>query len=258
LKQHCWRPAAWACRGANCWPIPGEQSTKLPDEASTGLIERRAHSEPLAYLLGSVEFYGRPFAIDRRALIPRPETELLVERALRVLAEEQGSPLVVDVGTGSGCIAATLALEAPHVRVVGSDVAANALGLAAENVRRHALECRVPLVRGNLLSWLRATPRLIVANLPYVPRAALAELPVDVRCFEPLPALDGGPDGAELIVGLLDQARELGFGQLLAEIDCRHARVVKSAAASRFPARPVAILPDLSGRERFLLVGPRG
>ena len=219
------------------------------------LIARRTRREPVAYLVGEREFYGRPFFVDRRALIPRPETELLVEVALRELSPGPRRPLVVDVGTGTGCIAATLALEAPSMRVIAADVSESALDLAGTNLLRHGLAGSVRLLRGDLLSWLGSGPDLVVANLPYVPSETWESLPSDVRDFEPRLALDGGPGGAELIFRLLEQAARLGIGALLAELDPRHASQVRAAAAAAFPGRAVEVLTDLAGRERLLRVG---
>jgi release factor glutamine methyltransferase len=248
---------------SHCLGQPRAQLLAHPDAPVEGaaaarfveLIARRARGEPTAYLVGTREFFGRAFRVDRRALIPRPETELLVERALRALDGAVGQPLVVDVGTGSGCIAASIALEAPAARVVASDVSADALRLASENLAGCGLQQRVWLVRGNLLTWLRADPDLILANLPYVPREALADVPADVREFEPRLALDGGVGGAQLVLELLDQASGLNFGHLFAELDSRHAAAVAGAARARFPDRQVALLRDLADRDRLLHVG---
>jgi release factor glutamine methyltransferase len=219
------------------------------------LVARRALGEPIAYLVGEREFYGRPFFVDRRALIPRPETELLVEAALQELSRGAPRPLVVDVGTGSGCIAATLALEAPSARVVAADLSASALSLARRNLARHGLERSVRLVCGDLLRWLGQAADLLVANLPYIPSEAWSALPPDVRDSEPRLALDGGPGGAVLIRRLLVQAARLGVGALLAELDPRHADEVRAAAQSAFPGRPVEVLADLAGRQRLLRIG---
>lgn len=221
------------------------------------LVERRARHEPLAYLVGEREFYGRPFTVDRRVLIPRPETELLVDLALQELRRTEAPALVVDVGTGSGCIAATLALEAPAARVVAVDIDVAALQVAHANLTRHGLARRVHLVQGDLLSWLGCPVDLVVANLPYVPSERFPELPSDVRDYEPRYALCGGPGGARIILALLEQASSLGVGALLAEIDAGHAQQVVAAARALFPDRTVELCPDLAGQERFIRVGRR-
>jgi release factor glutamine methyltransferase len=230
------------------------------------LIERRARFEPIAYLIGEREFYGRSFLVDRRALIPRPETELLVEAALAQLRELSSSPLVVDVGTGSGCIAGTLALELPEARIVAVDISSSALELARLNLQRLGVSERVRLVHGDLLTWLRLDPHpdrrrltwndfVIVANLPYIPAEAYGALPPDVQEYEPLLALDGGPAGTGLLARLLLQASKLRIGGLLAELDPRQAHDVRAMARSCFQGRAVDVLADLAGRERLLRVG---
>jgi release factor glutamine methyltransferase len=269
----------------------------------TSLVARRAAHEPTAYLRGQREFYGRPFQVDPRVLIPRPETELLVDLALETLhvtpflgprasspprpgctgrrsaerrpslagrtggwtaqhrpaaraIENERGPFVVDVGTGSACIAATLALELPAARLFAVDPSPDALAVARANLHRHHLAHCVRLIQGHLLSWLRSPPDLVVANLPYIPAEAWHELPPDVRDYEPRLALDGGPGGATLLLQLIDQAATLGVPTLLAELDPRHAEVVRLAARAAFPGRPVEILPDLAGLDRVLHVGP--
>jgi release factor glutamine methyltransferase len=234
--------------------------TAGPDQTHRydALVERRARGEPLAYLTGEREFYGRSFLVDPRALIPRPETELLVETALAEFSTGPAQVSIVDVGTGSGAIAATLALELPGARVIVSDISPEALDLARENLGRHGLGRRVPLVRGDLLGWLRGPVDLVVANLPYVPAETFDSLPRDVREYEPRLALDGGHGGARLLMRLLEQASRLEVGTLLAELDPRHADEVRVKAVSYFPDRPVDILQDLAGRERLLRVGRAG
>lgn len=218
------------------------------------LVERRARHEPLAYLIGEREFYGRPFHVDPRVLIPRPETELLVELALQELRHSEGPALVVDVGTGSGCIAATLALELPSVRVIAVDISWEALQVARLNLERYGLERRVQLVQGDLLTWLAGPADLVVANLPYVPAESLSALPPDVLDYEPKRALCGGPGGASLILALLQQASRIGVNALLAELDPRHAREVLETARLLFPQRSIDIRRDLAGWERILWI----
>jgi release factor glutamine methyltransferase len=220
------------------------------------LVDRRARREPYAYIVGRREFYGREFVVDRRVLVPRPETELLVEQALAVVAERRardvGRPLVVDVGTGSGAIACSVALGAPELRVVGVDASAGALAVADVNRRRLGLADRVRLVRGSLLEWLGTPADLVVANLPYLPSARLATLGAEVARFEPRPALDGGPDGTDLIRRLVRQApgRVRPGGTLLLELDPDQVepirRIIRDART--------AVLEDLAGLPRVLRV----
>jgi release factor glutamine methyltransferase len=183
------------------------------------LVERRLRGEPLAYLTGEREFMGLSFNVSPAVLVPRPETELLVETALVLLREGGPSPLVVDVGTGSGAIAVSLAVHHPPVRVVAVDISGAALVVARANARRHGVADRVSFVQGNLLADIGGPADLIAANLPYIPSGELDGLPAEVRC-EPRLALDGGPDGLDLYRRLVPQALRLlkPGGHLLAEL----------------------------------------
>lgn len=201
-------------------------------------VRRRAEREPLQHVLGHWDFFGRPFKTDARALIPRPETELLVEEALARLPRDASGRLAIDVGTGSGVIGITLALERPELRVTAIDRSAPALDLASENAGLHDVTSRVHLVEGDLLSALAPEPAadLIVANLPYIPTTQLAGLAAEVR-RDPVSALDGGPDGLRLIRRLIRDApsclRPGGF--LALEIGAGQAAdVCNSLAAEKY------------------------
>jgi len=164
-------------------------------EPLRGLVKRRSEGVPLQHLLGTVEFFGREFLCDARALVPRPETEQLVEWVLK-LAPEAASFL--DVGTGSGVIALSIALEKPDARVAGSDISPQALSLAAENRSRHGLSERVELVESDLLGAVEGPYDVVVANLPYIPSAEISLLSREVR-HDPVLALDGGAAGLDPI-----------------------------------------------------------
>jgi release factor glutamine methyltransferase len=217
-------------------------------------IQRRAAHEPFAYVVGEREFYGRSFVVDRRVLVPRPETETLIDEAVAILKHQQrsgsASPLVVDVGTGSGAIACTLALEAPFARVVACDLSADALTVAAQNRARLGLSGRLALVRGSLLSWLRAPAELIVANLPYIPAARIQTLMPEVAEWEPRLALDGGPDGLDLVRVLLANATRTmrSGGTILLELDPEQ----MTPAAALLPDAASRVIPDLAGLGRVL------
>jgi release factor glutamine methyltransferase len=228
-------------------PVDADQLARFQ-----ALAGRRAAREPFAYLVGEREFYGRTFQVDRRALIPRPESEQLIELALRASTHLPAEPLVIDVGTGSGCLAVTLAAELPGSFPVGSDRSAEALDLARANAERVGLERRIRFVRGDLLDWLGRRPDLVVANLPYVPSEAFPDLEAEVRDFEPRSALDGGPGGAGLIRRLLQQAAALGVRALLAELDPRQADALLAEARRLFPGLAVGLQSDLAGRARVL------
>ena len=182
------------------------------------VVRRRAAGEPTAYILGEKEFYGIPITVDPRCLIPRPETEHLVDEALTWLrarsadfARRRRPATVVDVGTGSGCIAVALAQEFSAVKILAVELDAGALDVARGNVQRLALESRVSLLQGDLLEPAReeAPFDLIVSNPPYVTSAEMAEVPATVRDFEPRSALSPGDDGLVLHRRLVEEGRYL-------------------------------------------------
>lgn len=184
------------------------------DEAALdALLARRYAGEPIQYIRGRCEFYGREFVVDDRVLIPRPETELLVEATLD---RAPHGARIVDVGTGSGCIALTLALERPDLRVLGVDKSIDALAVAKRN--REHLGARASLAASDLLEAIRAAD-VIVSNPPYIADADVETLTTEVRDFEPRIALTPGPRGTEAIERILDSAgnalvlMEVGFGQ---------------------------------------------
>lgn len=188
-------------------------------------IARRLKYEPTAYIVGYQPFLGLDFKVDKRVLIPRPETELLVENALSLISHSSLDIChfsVVDVGTGSGCIAITLAKKLPTAKVIAIDLSVNALALAKENAITHGVN--VSFLEGDLLSPLKEKVDLIVSNPPYIPTADLAGLDPDVKDWEPVGALDGGNDGLDYIRRLIKDAPahlnpggklmfEFGFGQ---------------------------------------------
>ncbi len=226
------------------------------------LIERRRAHEPVAYIVGHQEFYGLDFYVDGRVLIPRPETELLVEKAIELAGKvgDRGYGLypltLADVGTGCGAIAVSLAVHLPQATIYALDCSAEALEVAARNVRRHGVEGRVHLLRGDLLSPLPEPVDLIVANLPYVSEAELAELPPEIRCYEPLSALDGGPDGLRHIRRLLAQAGGYlrPWGAVLLEIGATQGQAVAELARRHFPAARIEIAKDYGGLDRVVIV----
>lgn len=214
------------------------------------LVGRRLGGVPTAYLLRRREFYGVELAVDRRVLVPRPETETLVEAALE-WARCHSPTLIADIGTGSGAIAVALALQLPGVRVYATDISPQALAVARRNLHALGLEPQVQLLRGDLGEPLPEPVDLIVANLPYVPSDDL------VDTGEPLLARDGGPDGLAIIRRLLQQAPAWlrpGGGVLL-EIDPRQAPAV-AALAERHLGAPTALQRDLAGQLRLGVIGP--
>lgn len=222
------------------------------------MLKRCLNGEALPYVLGWWEFYGRRFSIDPSVLIPRPETELLIEHALEYALRQEDIGLVLDVGTGSGCIAVTLALELPRVRVVAADIDTAALRVARTNAKRHGVAQRIHLVCDNLAGSLAGPFDLICANLPYVPKERLSKL--DVAKREPQRALDGGESGLELIRRLLvGLPRLLSLkGRALFEVDTDHADQVRKRTLSTLPDAAVRIQSDLSGRDRLMVVDRGG
>jgi len=214
-------------------------------------VRKRAEGMPLQHLLGTVEFFGRTYRCDARALIPRPETEQLVEKVLA----EVGNPAVrvVDVGTGSGVIALTLALERPEASVTAVDVSREALALAGENAALHGLSERVDFLESDLLAGVAGPFDVIVANLPYIATGEMAGLSPEVR-RDPVLALDGGDDGLALVSRLIESAPVfLSAGGVLAlEIGHDQAgRVEFLLTANNY--RDIKILRDYQGIERILI-----
>ncbi|MEW6048827.1 MAG: peptide chain release factor N(5)-glutamine methyltransferase [Bacillota bacterium] len=159
-------------------------------------IVRRANREPVAYIVGYKEFFGLRLRVGPGVLVPRPETEFLVELALRVAHRSERALWFVDVGTGSGALAITLAARRPHLAGVGSDISPEVLGYARANARDHGVGDRVAWVQGDGLSWAAGGAfDLVVSNPPYVPAAEIEHLAPEIRRYEPRAALDGGPDG---------------------------------------------------------------
>lgn len=224
-------------------------------ERYQALLARRARHEPVAYIVGHRAFYGLDFFVDRRVLIPRPETELLVERAIS-MARARSLRLIADVGTGCGAIAVTLAVHLPEATLYALDASPDALAVAEANCRRHGVEGRVRLLLGDLLSPLPQPVDLIVANLPYIPRGELRGLPRAIRDYEPLAALDGGEDGLEAIRRLLAQAGEhlRPRGAILLEIGADQGPAVVALARRHFPTARAEIAKDYAGLDRVVIV----
>lgn len=212
------------------------------------LTARRGRGEPVAYLVGRREFMKLDFEVSPQVLVPNPDTETLVVRAIELLRGIGRPARVADVGTGSGCIAIAIAHYVPEAVVVGSDVSAEALEVARRNAERLA-PGRVELVQGSLLEPVGGELDLICANLPYLP--AWAELPAEVRA-QPAQALFAGEDGAELVQALIEQAPErlAPGGVLLTEADAQVFARVRPAAERLFVE--VRVHRDLGGHERVL------
>ncbi len=224
----------------------------VPEQAAVSygqLVRRRADRVPMAYLLGRREFYGRSFAVDPRVLIPRPETEHLVESALNCIGD---GARVLDVGTGSGCIAVTLALERPDSRIVATDLSPGALALAAANCREHGVGDRVRLVRADLLAALRpGVFDVVVSNPPYIDVGDWPSLMPEVRDHEPPEALFAG-DGLDFYRRLFAAGSFLHAGQrLLLEIGKGQLEAVRDLA-ERGGLDVEWVVADLAGIPRVL------
>jgi release factor glutamine methyltransferase len=234
-------------------PIRPDAASRLDD-----LVRRRLAHEPTAYIVGFREFYGLKLACSPDALIPRPETELLVEIALDWLAHLEAAhrPLIVDVGTGNGALAIALAVNCPAARVIAVDTSAQALQLAQRNAESHGVATRVSVVRGDLLSPLRAPADLIVANLPYVSEPDWDALAPEIRAHEPRSALVGGRTGTEAIARLLAQAPALLNARSLLLCECGdvQADALRIEAVRAFPDAWIEVRQDLAGLDRALYV----
>jgi release factor glutamine methyltransferase len=220
------------------------------------IIKRRLSHEPTAYITGHTEFYGLDFYVDQRALIPRPESELLVEEALKFTGEHPAREnlLIAEVGTGSGAIAVTLALNLPQSKIYAIDVSTGALEVAAINCQKYRVENRVQLISGDLLEPLSEPVDLIVANLPYIRDSEIEELSPEIKFFEPRIALAGGEDGLDKIRQLCRQTvnRLRRGGCLLIEIGLEQGEHVTTYLRNLFPSARVEVMPDLSGIDRVV------
>ena len=221
-----------------------------------GLAERRVCREPLSYLVGWREFYGLRFAVRSGVLIPRPETETLVDAALRLAAPRYGyTPVVADVGCGCGAITVALATHLPLARVYAIDSAHVALEVASENFRRHSVEQRVTPLEGDLLAPLTEPVDIVVANLPYVRSGDVAAIQPEVL-WEPREALDGGPDGLAVIRRMLSQipGKVRPGGAILLECDPRQTSGLVREVEERFPGCSSRAVQDLAHLDRVVEV----
>jgi len=237
-----------------------EQDTEVSGQQQSALdafLERRYLREPLAYILGQREFYGITVILTPAVLIPRPETEGLVEHALfmAMMGMESQELTIADVGTGSGAIAINLAIHLPAAKIFAVDVDDAVLDVAAYNVRAHGVGERVSLAIGDLLDAVPEPIDLIVANLPYIPTDRIPTLQPEVQ-QEPALALDGGPDGLDLIRRLLTQAEEKlkDTGIILLEMDPDQIPIIQELAFKHFPEGSTSVEKDLAGMDRILTI----
>jgi release factor glutamine methyltransferase len=216
------------------------------------LVRRRGKGEPVAYITGQREFYGRGYAVTRDVLVPRPETETLVERALAALRGRTTEGVrVADLGTGSGCIAISLAAELPGIEVIATDISAPALEVARSNAER--LGVAVTFAEGSWADGLSGHFDLIVSNPPYVTTGELESVDRDVRDFEPHGALLGGDGGLDAYRSLLDSlAGHVTTTRVMLEVDPRRASEVAAMFAAAYPDASASEIPDLAGRIRVV------
>jgi release factor glutamine methyltransferase len=225
-----------------------KELTSRQEKIFRRLLKRRLGGEPTAYITGHREFYGLEFRVNPDVLIPRPESELLVETTLAI-AKNRPSVIIADIGTGSGALAISLALELPRAKIYATDISAAALETARLNCHRHGVADRVHLLEGNLLEPLREPVDVVVANLPYVRKSELGPQ------SEPPLALDGGAGGTEVIEKLCRQA-EGGLkngGWLLLEIGQGQGEEIKDILHKIFPGGEVKVMSDLAGIERVVI-----
>ena len=240
--------------------IFGEQETAVggPQEQElAGMMEQRLQRTPLAYILGYREFYGINVMVTPSVMIPRPETEGLVEHTLfmALMGMETRELVIADVGTGSGAIAVNLAIHLPAARIYALDNADAVLDVASYNIRAHNVADRVTLCKGDLLEPLPEPADLIVANLPYIPSERIPTLQPEIQ-WEPREALDGGLDGLDLIRRLLTQATEKlkEHGVILLELDPEQVPAVEEMAQRLFPEATTSVEQDLARQDRMFVI----
>ena len=230
--------------------------TDCDRERLDDLVNRRLNREPLNYITGLREFYGLDFEVSDSVLIPRQETELLVDTVISLARSRRKCEMkICDIGTGSGAIAVSVAVNLPSAEVMAIDISQRALDIADANRRMHGVYNRVSLRRGNLLEPVDWKPEIIVSNPPYIRRSDLSLLQPEIQ-YEPSVALDGGPDGLEVIRGLLRQSSDKvsSTGAILFEIDSSQKDSARMLSREYFPNSEISILDDLSGNSRAILI----
>lgn len=236
-----------------------DQSLRLYERT----IDRRAVREPLQYITGKQEFFGLPFKVNADVLIPRPETEFVVEAALKAVSMTI-SPVIIDVCTGSGCIAISLAKELLNAQVFATDRSEQALGIARENARMNLVADRIRFLFGDLFMPIKELDLhgkvdVVVANPPYIPMGDLAALQPEVRDFEPEMALIAGPQGTEIGTAIIEQAPAFlkQGGTLIMEMGMGQTAALSSIVNNTGNYRPLEIVKDLAGIERVIVARKR-
>ena len=248
-----------SCSREEFWAQPNKILTPDQQNYLEELTSRRCKREPLAYIFEEREFFNLRIKVNPSVLIPRPETETLVEQALLWLntqTKPEKNFIVADVGTGSGCIALSLATQGFPIQMIATDISLSAIKVAKRNCQKYDLAQSIYLVQSDLLNPLSCPIDLIVGNLPYLPDDSLLTLEPEIRDYEPLIALKGGQNGTDLNLRLLTQARPLlnAPGAIILEIDPEQRETLERAAKVYFPTSHVSITKDLLGLDRVLSV----
>ncbi|MCL5970054.1 MAG: peptide chain release factor N(5)-glutamine methyltransferase [Patescibacteria group bacterium] len=252
---------------------PEEKIGKNEQKKYSEFIERRKKHETVWHIIGKVKFYSRDFLVNENVLIPRPETEFLIEEALQEIKNKKEKiKRIVDIGTGSGAIIITLADEfknqnskiktaTKNSKLIGIDISKDVLKVAKKNAKLHKVEERIEFLQGDLLEPVSSKLRLnnkntlIVANLPYIPNQEIASLAFDIIHYEPRIALEGGEYGLEVYEKLLDQLKEIGFkGQAIFEIGINQGKPIKKNVQKLFPKAKVKIKTDLANIDRIAII----
>jgi release factor glutamine methyltransferase len=235
-----------------------QELTAVQQQTLIAYLDRAAQGEPIPYIIGHAPFFDMDLHVTPAVLIPRPETEQLVETAVSLIKAPSYTHHVshiVDVGTGSGCIPIALARELPQARIQATDISAEALTIARQNAAKFAPD-RIRFHQGNLLQPITEPIDLITANLPYVTDHEWTMLDDGVKLYEPQLALKGGPDGLDIIQELLNQATHTltSGGAILLEIGWKQGQAAKDLAASIFPTAQIELKQDYAGQDRFISI----
>ena len=229
----------------------GRELSPKQEKIFWNLVKRRLKGEPTAYIIGHREFFGHDFQVNPDVLIPRPESELLVENAIQI-AQNRSGFTIAEIGTGCGAIAISLTLSLPKAKIYATDISASAIKVARANCQKHGVTKKIRLLLGDMLDPLPEPVDLIAANIPYVRESELpAHFPVS---SEPRLALDGGPDGLEKIRRLSHQlnGKLSSEGYLLLEIGQGQKKAITTTLSNLFPSAEIDVTPDLAGIDRVV------
>jgi release factor glutamine methyltransferase len=251
--------AALNCPALDLISNPGRALSRETEDAYFAMVKRRARGEPLARILGVRDFYGRPFRLTPATLEPRPDSECLIDTALSIIRPranaDPGRPLrILDIGTGSGCLLLTLLAELPGSTGVGTDISQAALHAAAENASLLGLADRCRWVLGSCRAGVEGSFDLIISNPPYIRSDEIAGLDAEVRTWDPIAALDGGPDGLAIYRAILDDIYPSSSTCcVIFEVGHDQADAVRELVRMKFPMtnpEAVTITNDMAGRQR--------